>query len=200
MNEFLRIILPLYLLAFFLVAFVWRSYLVWKRTGINPYVAGQEDNAINFIEGVYPLPLMLLAAVTIAFAFFPTLYPYATPIVWLEHSGGKIVGLLMLGIALVWTATAQMQMGQSWRIGIDEQRPTELVNRGLFTISRNPIFVGMRLALWGFFLILPNALTLLAVVLGDVLMQIQVRLEEEFLRRSHGASYEEYFRKARRWV
>jgi protein-S-isoprenylcysteine O-methyltransferase Ste14 len=52
----------------------------------------------------------------------------------------------------------------------------------------------------GFFLTLPNAVTLLALVLGDVLMQIQVRLEEEFLRNSHGEDYEEYCRKVRRWI
>lgn len=200
MTGLLHIVLPLYLVAFFLVAFVGRSYLVWKRTGINPYVVGQEDNAINFIEGVYRLPLVLLVVVTIAFAFFPTAYQYAAPLFWLEHSGIRIAGMLGLGVALAWIATAQIQMGHSWRIGIDERSKTELVTRGLFTVSRNPIFVGMRLALWSFFLVLPNALTLLAAVLGDVLMQTQVRLEEEFLRRSHGPSYEAYLTKVRRWV
>jgi protein-S-isoprenylcysteine O-methyltransferase Ste14 len=200
MVELLRIVLPLYLLAFFLVAFVWRSFLVWKRTGVNPYVVGQKDNAINFIEGVYRVPLVLLAVVTVAFAFFPAVYQYATPLVWLEHAGAQIAGLALLGAALVWTAVAQAQMGASWRIGIDEERQTELVKRGLFKVSRNPIFFGMRLALWGFFLTLPNAFTLLATVLGDVLMQAQVRLEEEFLRRSHGEKYEEYCREVRRWI
>jgi protein-S-isoprenylcysteine O-methyltransferase Ste14 len=75
-----------------------------------------------------------------------------------------------------------------------------LVEKGLFTLSRNPIFFGMRAALFGFFLTLPNAFTLLAIVLADVLMQIQVRLEEEFLQSAHGESYENYCRKVRRWI
>ena len=52
---------------------------------------------------------------------------------------------------------------------------------GVFGWSRNPIFVGMKITLLGLFLIIPNALILLAFVLGVVLIQIQVRLEEDFL-------------------
>ncbi len=200
MDEILRIILPLYLLAFFGIAFVWRSVLVWKRTGINPYVVGKTDKPIDFIENIYPVPLVILVIVTLIFAIFPSVYQYATPIVWLENLIVKIAGLVLMAIALIWTATAQMQMGKSWRIGIDEEHKTELVEKGLFTVSRNPIFFGMRMALFGFFLTLPNAFTLLAVVLADVLMQIQVRLEEEFLRNSHGEKYEEFCRNVRRWI
>ena len=200
MDELLRIILPLYLLTFFIVAFVWRSYLVWKRTGINPYVVGKTDKAIDFIENIYPIPVLILAVVTIAFTFFPSIYQYATPIVWLENVYVKIVGLVLMALALIWTATAQMQMGKSWRIGIDNENKTDLIEKGLFTVSRNPIFFGMRTALFGFFLCLPNAFTLLAVVLADILMQIQVRLEEEFLRNSHGESYENYCKRVRRWI
>ncbi len=200
MEEYLRIILPLYLLAFFGIAFVWRSFLVWKRTGINPYVVSKTDKPIDFIENIYPIPVVILSVAVIAFAFSPSIYQYATPIVWLENSIIKIVGLVLMAFALVWTATAQMQMGKSWRIGIDTENKTDLVEKGLFTVSRNPIFFGMRVALFGFFLCLPNAFTLLAVVLADVLMQIQVRLEEEFLRNAHGESYENYCRNVRRWI
>jgi protein-S-isoprenylcysteine O-methyltransferase Ste14 len=200
MDELLRIILPLYLLAFLGITFVWRSYLVWKRTGINPYVVGKTDKPLDFIENIYKFPVLLLIGATIVYSFFPGVYQYAAPIVWLENPVIKIVGLTLMGSALVWTAIAQMQMGKSWRIGIDTENKTELVEKGLFTISRNPIFFGMRMALFGFFLTLPSALSLLAVVLADVLMQIQVRLEEEFLRNSHGESYENYCRQVRRWI
>jgi protein-S-isoprenylcysteine O-methyltransferase Ste14 len=41
---------------------------------------------------------------------------------------------------------------------------------------------------------------LLALVLGVVLIQIQVRLEEEHLKALHGGKYEEYRCRVRRWV
>lgn len=200
MDEILRIVLPLYLLAFFGIAFVWRSVLVWKRTGINPYVVGKTDSPIDFIESVYRLPVILLVAIAGVFAISPRIYQYAAPIVWLEFQTVKIIGLILLFASLVWIATAQMQMGKSWRIGIDTKNETELVKNGLFSASRNPIFLGMRIALLGFFLTLPNAFSLLALVLGDVLMQIQVRLEEEFLKNAHGEKYLEYCQNVRRWI
>lgn len=47
---------------------------------------------------------------------------------------------------------------------------------------------------------MPNAVTLAVLVLGDALMQIQVRLEEEYLGRMHGQEYEHYRRQTRRWL
>jgi protein-S-isoprenylcysteine O-methyltransferase Ste14 len=199
-NEALRIILPLYLLAFFVIAFLWRSYLVWKRTGINPYAIGRGNKAVDFIEHIYPFPLILILLATLTFSFAPAIYQYATPIDWLESIYVQALGLVLMGFALIWTAMAQMQMGSSWRIGIDAENRTELVETGLFGVSRNPIFLGMRSALIGFFLALPSAVTLAAVVLADVLMQIQVRLEEQFLADRHGDKYTEFCGRVRRWI
>jgi protein-S-isoprenylcysteine O-methyltransferase Ste14 len=199
-KESLRIILPLYLLAFFLVAFAARSYLVWKRTGINPFVVGKGGGTINSVEKFYTVPLVLITLTTVVYAFLPGVYQFATPIVWLESSVVQSIGLVLMGIAFLWTATAQMQMGKSWRVGIDTENKTELIEKGLFRVSRNPIFLGMRIALVGFFLALPNAFTLVAVALADVLMQFQVRLEEEFLTNVHGDKYREFCNRVRRWL
>ena len=77
---------------------------------------------------------------------------------------------------------------------------TDLVQHGLFKISRNPIFLGMRVMLIGFFLILPNAATFAILLLGEVLVQVQVRLEEAYLRQLHGMRYNAYRQRVRRWL
>ena len=110
------------------------------------------------------------------------------------------MGVLLLLLSLVWTGVAQSQMGEAWRIGIDTEHRTPLVQKGLFGISRNPIFFGIMVTLLGFFLTLPNAITLLAFVLGAVLMGVQVRLEEEYLNRLHPEDYQAYRRRVRRWI
>jgi protein-S-isoprenylcysteine O-methyltransferase Ste14 len=91
-------------------------------------------------------------------------------------------------------------MGESWRIGIDEEHRTSLVQRGVFGLSRNPIFVGMMITLLGLFLVIPNAWTLLTFAMGVVLIQIQVRLEEEFLAKTCGDEYAQYRMRVRRWI
>jgi protein-S-isoprenylcysteine O-methyltransferase Ste14 len=200
MNDALRIILPVYLATFFAIGVAWRSYLIRKRTGINPFVVGKSGGTIDFIGKLYALPIVLILASVLMYSVFPEYYQYTLPIPWLDSSYIKLSGLILMAVALVWTATAQMQMGTSWRIGIDTKNETELIRKGLFRVSRNPIFLGMRIALFGFFLSLPNAFTLLAAVVADVLMQIQVRLEEEFLTRAHGEKYAEFCKEVRRWI
>jgi protein-S-isoprenylcysteine O-methyltransferase Ste14 len=74
------------------------------------------------------------------------------------------------------------------------------VRTGVFGISRNPIFLGMRANLLGLWLAFPNAMTLSALLLGEVLMQIQVRLEEQHLAREFGETYAAYRASVRRWI
>jgi protein-S-isoprenylcysteine O-methyltransferase Ste14 len=111
-----------------------------------------------------------------------------------------VAGVVILLSSLAWTVVAQAQMGESWRIGIDVEHRTPLVRKGVFGLSRNPIFLGMMLTLLGLFLVTPNAVTLLVLGLGVVLIQIQVRLEEVFLSSAHGEDYAEYRRSVRRWL
>ena len=136
----------------------------------------------------------LVVAVVVIHAFIPSAYQYVMPITWLERPWVRWTGVILLLASLVWTVLAQAQMGHSWRIGIDYEHRTPLVRSGIFKFSRNPIFLGMMLTLLGLFLIVPNTLTLLSLVMGVVLIQIQVRLEEEFLAQTHGEEYERYKR------
>jgi protein-S-isoprenylcysteine O-methyltransferase Ste14 len=102
----------------------------------------------------------------LVYSFWPSKYQYFVPIVWFERSWLMRSGVALLLLSLIWTVIAQAQMGESWRIGIDEEHRTPLVTSGIFGWSRNPIFVGMKITLLGLFLIIPNALTLLAFVTG----------------------------------
>ena len=108
--------------------------------------------------------------------------------------------MLLLTTSTLWVAVAQAQMGDSWRIGIDPDAKTELVAHGVFGLSRNPIFLGMRLMLLGLFLASPNVLTLLIAVVGDVLIQVQVRIEEQYLESVHADRYLLYKSKVPRWL
>ena len=67
-------------------------------------------------------------------------------------------------------------------------------------MSRNPIFLAMRVNLLGLVLVFPAATTLAILVAGEILMQVQVRLEEEHLRGAHGLTYDDYARRVRRWL
>ena len=199
MSNF-RYFLLVYLFVYVLVAFVWRSYVVWKHTGINPVTFKGSDTAHDFIGRIFKLVFVIVVLVVFVYSFSLAAYTYTSPIQWLENRWLRLFGVLLLLLSLVWTSVAQSQMGGAWRIGIDTEHRTPLVQKGLFGISRNPIFFGMILTLLGLFLTLPNAFTLLASVLGIVLIGVQVRLEEEYLAQVHPEAYAEYRQRVRRWL
>ncbi len=151
MSDFLKYFLPVYLILYFGAAFVWRTVLVWKRTGVNPYTLGHADTAHDFVGGLFRLTLGLIAGVILIYSFSSEGYAFFAPILWLQHPVVVIIDLSLLGLSLIWTLIAQAQMGDAWRIGIDEQHKTKLVQSGVFGLSRNPIFLGMRVTLLGSF-------------------------------------------------
>lgn len=200
MIDFLRIALPIYFIIYFGVAFVLKTVVVAKRIGKNPLVLPKDDSAYGLIGFYFKLTLIAMFVYVVAYALFPTWHDNFLPIIQLDNSMINYVGLGLLFISLVWTVIAQGNMKNSWRIGIDTDTKTELVTSGLFAISRNPIFFGMILSLVGLFLTTPNALTALFLTLGYVLIQIQIRLEEEFLIKEHGQTYIDYKQKVRRLI
>lgn len=200
MTESLRLILPLYFIVYFGIAFVLKSLIVAKRIGKNPLVLPSSDNAYGIVGLYFKLMLIAMFVYVALFSCFPAWHQHFLPIVQLELLAVQYTGLALLAIALIWTIIAQSHMRNSWRIGIDTETKTELVTTGLFGVCRNPIFLGMILCLVGLFLTTPNALTGLFWVLGYVLIQIQIRLEEAFLESEHGQIYVNYKQRVRRLV
>jgi len=200
MNQLIIYFLFVYFTLFFGIAVVWRNYAVAKSTGINAFKLNQKSGP-EAITGIYFKWLPVLSIlVFILFSFFPNLYMLLGPIEFLTNTSVQYAGMGIMSIALVWVATAQSQMGASWRIGIDHEQKTEFVQRGLFRYSRNPIFVGIIFISLGYFLLLPNPITFAILVLDIALIQIQVAMEEEHLTKQHGQPYRDYCQRARRWL
>jgi protein-S-isoprenylcysteine O-methyltransferase Ste14 len=187
-----------YYFAFFAIAFVWPTWRLWRAERINALVLPFDDSAYGVVAKGFRLLILGLFAMLIAALWLPV--ELFGPLTWLDHTAARIAGAGLLVASLVLIVGAQAQMGRSWRIGIDTGRRTALVQTGVFARTRNPIFLSMRVNLFGLLLVWPNAATLAAFLLGEVLMQVQVRLEEDHLGRLLGTDYEDYRRRAPRWV
>lgn len=198
MNELIKFYLPIGLILYLLLIFIIPTYRIYKSTGINPITFGSSDNAHDYIGVVMKLLIGLLFLSGILYSFVPNVYTYLSPISYLENQTIVSIGLIILHISIIWIVIAQIQMRQSWRIGIDEKNKTELITSGLFSISRNPIFLGMIGSMIGFFLLIPNSLTFCLMTTSFIVIQIQIRLEEEFLEREHKQNYINYKLKTRR--
>lgn len=185
---------------FMLLAFVWPSLRVWRQTGRSPYVLPSTDDAFGYVTRCMKVLIAGLLAYTATQAIWPGLVPRIALFDAALSPALRILAWALLAVALAWTMCAQFQMGQSWRIGIDNEVKTPLVTSGLFAWSRNPIFLAMRVCLAALALLQPNAITLSLLLMGDLVMQFQVRLEEAFLQEQHGDAYAVYRRRVRRWL
>ncbi len=186
----------LILLAFGALAFGWRSWLQWRRTGSTGFrglsgrVGSSEWNGGALLIVALALsvaaPLVIIAGV---------IDPWPAPV------GVTAVAGVLLAVGFVGTLAAQLSMGESWRIGVDASERTDLVASGLFRVSRNPIFTSMLLFLAGLALVLPTIVSALAFALALIGLEIQVRLvEEPYLTKTHRDAYLTYAARVGRFL
>ncbi len=196
-----QLYLFLFLVIYFLIVFFLRSYLLWKNTGINPMTFDGTDDAHGYNGKLFKLISLLELIVVAIYSFGGNWYEYLLPFWYLKNSSLQIIGWVLLHTSLIWVFTAQLQISDSWRIGIDTNNKTALITKGLFFhLKKPPIFLGIMITNLGLFLVIPNAFTLLVAALSFSAIQTQVRLEETFLKTSHGKTYDDYCQKVRRWI
>ena len=193
-------LLFIFFIIYFLFVFVIRAILLKNKTGINPLTFNKTDDAHGFNGKIFALITFMELVVVGIYAFKIEWYKYLLPFWYIENEILSIIGWGFLIISLIIVWIAQSHMANSWRIGIDEKNKTKLVTKGLFSFSRNPIFLGIMIANMGLFLVIPNAFTLLIISLSTISINTQIRLEEEFLKREFGKDYFEYAKKVRRWI
>jgi protein-S-isoprenylcysteine O-methyltransferase Ste14 len=97
-----------------------------------------------------------------------------------------------MAASIVVVATSYLEMGASWRIGIDERAPGALVTSGLYRRSRNPIYLAADLFIAGSFLLNPTVTGLIYLLLTPAVLHAQIRREEAFLQAVHGQLYAAY--------
>ena len=108
------------------------------------------------------------------------------------------VGLCAVGLLLMlWSLVS---FGMSFRVGIDTERPDNLVTTGAFALSRNPIYVAFFMVMIGQFLIQPNWILLVYAAGATWLFHRQVLREEAYLRQHYGRDYTDYVNRVRRYL
>ncbi|PKQ10145.1 MAG: isoprenylcysteine carboxylmethyltransferase family protein [Actinobacteria bacterium HGW-Actinobacteria-9] len=171
-------------------------------TGIDPDVFSQRqsDPLQGYISGLSRILQVYVAGLLVVHALAPTATWGLQRLPLLSRPGVDELGLLfgVAGLALCWYA--QRTMAASWRVGIDETNPTELVMNGPFRLIRNPTYSGLFALTLGFWLIWPTWAVLTFAVLFVVMLEVQVRCEEKHLLRQHGETYAQYFARTKRYV
>jgi protein-S-isoprenylcysteine O-methyltransferase Ste14 len=153
---------------------------------------------MKFLELVVPPPVLLL----IVGALMWLLHRHLPVLHW--HSGYEFtVSRLLLGVALI---VFCMAVYQFWRhrttvnpMRIDNS--SSLITRGVYSLSRNPIYLADAILLLAWAIWLGNFANLLLVaVFMAYITRFQIRPEERMLEHKFGDSCRAYLDSVRRWL
>lgn len=181
--------LILYLI-FAALGFGWRSWVQYRRTGSTGFrgINGR-PGSLEWLAGV---GFVVSIVVGVAAPVLQHL-GFTTPIALLQAPWIQSVGTVLAVTGIGATVYAQLDMGESWRIGVDPSETTTLVRSGVFGFVRNPIFTAMLVFAGGVALMTPNPIALLAFVVLSTTIELQVRVvEEPYLLQTHGQAYRDY--------
>jgi protein-S-isoprenylcysteine O-methyltransferase Ste14 len=180
------------------LGFGWRSWEQRRRTGSTGFrgVSGRLGSAEWFAGAgfVAAPPVAVLASIL-------QLLDVVAPVAVLHAQWLQISGIVVAIVGIFATVYAQLDMGDSWRIGVDPGETTTLVRTGVFGWVRNPIFTAMIAFGFGIALVTPNLVAIAGFLLLVATIELQVRIvEEPYLTATHGDSYRDYLAHVGRFV
>ena len=135
--------------------------------------------------------LSLVAMFALAYIFDDSLWPGA----W------RLAGIVPIaaGLTVAFVAVRQFKKAQTNIVPLTKS--TTLVADGIFSVSRNPMYIGMIGVLSGTALLLNNLWPWLVIVAFWAMIRFGfVRPEEALMEKTFGEQYREYKNKVRRWL
>lgn len=164
------------------------------------------DHGVRFIKASSPLGHI------IATSSFVISFAVSIVLILLEANGFFVLDIILpnfiryvataisvTGIVIV--LFAQIQMGRSWRIGVDDKEKTLLIQTGLYRYSRNPIYLGIFVYWIGMVAVFASMSMLLCGLICVLSIDYIVRkIEEPYLIKIHGADYKLYIENTHRYI
>jgi protein-S-isoprenylcysteine O-methyltransferase Ste14 len=164
-----------------------------RRQGVRAMNFGKQDKS----DFLIPPVMFFYFYIIFANAFgWPTIAHQP----WFTSNAVAWLGVACCAAGLLFLLWSLVSFGRSFRVGIDDERPDELVTTGVFAWSRNPIYVAFWFILLGEFLVFPNRIPLIYLVVATWLFHRQVRREETYLAQHYGADYADYRGRVRRYL
>jgi protein-S-isoprenylcysteine O-methyltransferase Ste14 len=190
-------------LAIFVFILVGKILYLRLRRNVNPIAIGGGKTGIvlaveliSFGSLIVWLIEVLLYALHAGFRIFPS--PLDMQLI--SSPLAKVIGVGLSALGLIVFAMAYVSFGDSWRVGFDVKSPGALVTKGIFSTTRNPIYLSLDLWFIGTFLIHGTLIFLIFALLAVASMHWQIRQEETFLSNLYGQPYRDYCMRTGRYI
>ncbi|MCX8074332.1 MAG: DUF1295 domain-containing protein [Clostridia bacterium] len=199
--EIIEIIFVVTLFLLYLMLWKVKQVTQIKATGINPKVMAASTlsiqkymNQLMNILTAYAVIVIILHSIQFQIGSLFSRIETINSIIY--DALGFLTGLAGLSFCLY----AQVKMGSSWRVGIDEKVKTDLITTGLYKYIRNPTYLGLFMLNIGVWLIWPTWTIFLLNLIFILFLDIQVRCEEDYLYKIHGNKYSKYKKSTKRYL
>jgi protein-S-isoprenylcysteine O-methyltransferase Ste14 len=194
--------IELTLLGFFLVIVTLKAMKVRTGRGINPIVLRLANGSLRELAQISFFVCTNVWAILVILHSLGVVNPVLTKLFavsWTSPIWVRILGFLLSVLAFVLFIMALSALGSSWRLGIDEQEPGDLVTDGIYAHTRNPIYLFFIMWFLGTFLIKGSIVFLILWLFALTNLHYQILHEEAFLQKVHGSTYEEYYSRTPRY-
>ena len=154
---------------------------------------------MRWMPVVATIAVIYMMAYTLIYIFDPDIQNYYLPIRTLQDARISLLGMFLNLSGSVVMVVSQLQLGKSYRIYLPRAQ-IGLVTTGLYSVSRNPLYLGLYVALFGIFLMLPNWLFLFSLIFFIVNYHFKIVVSEErTLEERFGESYRQYCKRVNRY-
>jgi len=125
---------------------------------------------------------------------------YFIPIKMIPHPYNRLGGILIFS-GLILNLWADQLFKKAKTSVKYHQIPSYLILSGPFRISRNPMYLGMLLILFGVSILIQNPLSLIFPIAFFFIINYKfIPTEEKNMEKTFGRNYVEYKNKTRRWI
>jgi protein-S-isoprenylcysteine O-methyltransferase Ste14 len=143
-----------------------------------------------------PPPIIALICIVINYLSTYLLNPIKFPNI--EIIGGLI---LLLGVVTAVLATLLFKKDKTTVDPMNPEETTTLVTNGIFSITRNPMYLGLFLSISSTILFFGSWFGIIVLMFFVwYINKFQIIPEEEAMEKLFGNKYSEYRQKVRRWI
>jgi protein-S-isoprenylcysteine O-methyltransferase Ste14 len=183
------------------IAFVLRPWIQFRRYGTWGVLLFHSNSPrLVALDCLTVILFLLLPAQAYIAAYRPD---YLAAYLVLDGAAKALsacIGTLIFFGGLIFFAVAQLNLGASWRIGIDRGAKLGLITDGLYGFCRNPVYLGLLIMAIGYALMLPTLLSLALAGIDYAAMRRQIADEESYLLLIYGDEYRRYASKVGRFL
>ena len=190
-------------LGVFFILFGGRSLSIKLKKKINPIKIHFKKNGKKRtleIAVFLIVNLFVIEAVLYSISSGFRIFPYTLNLRIFEYTAFKIAGIVFIIIGFIFFGKALSDLGYSWRLGIDDKNPGNLITRGIYSLSRNPIYIFFNLYFFGVFMVTSNMIFLIFFIIQFILLHLEIMEEEKFLIEKFGVYYTDYCKKTGRYI